>query len=122
MSKVSKFFYLLKFDSRQEMLRVLRQGNRNVFGDIVILHPWHPFLNPRTFSMNSEVFEIVLHNLTHSQTRFLNVKHFSSELGDPIYVFPPLQSSSGFSSMSIRLRINLSQPLIFGTYAPNNVN
>lgn len=118
-SKFSRFYYLIKFESRLEMFRVLRQGTRIVFGDIFMIQQWNPYLNPRIFSMNSEVFDIILHNLTPNQTHFLNVKNNTSELGELIYCSAPNPTQNGFSSMSIRLRINLSQPLISETSAPN---
>lgn len=61
-----------------------------------------------------------MHNLYPEQTQFINVKKITSELGELIAYNDPITHQNGYSSMSIRLRIDLSQPLIFGLPAPNN--
>lgn len=118
-SKFSRFYYLIKFEFRSEMLRVLRQGTKIIYGDIFMLHPWNSFINPQTFSINSEAFEIILHNLFHQQTLFPNVMRMTSQLRDLIAFNDPVNFHIGYSSMSVRVKMVSSQPLRFGVFGQN---
>lgn len=108
-SKFSKFYYLIKFEVRSEMIRVLRQGTKVIYSDIFMLHPWFPFLNPQTFTIECEDFEILMHNIYPEQTHFINVKKITSTLGELIAFNDPITYHNGFSSMSIRVRILIHQ-------------
>ncbi|RZC61919.1 hypothetical protein C5167_023663 [Papaver somniferum] len=118
-SKFSQFYYLIKFEFLHEMLRVLEQGTRVIYGDIFMLHPWNPYLNPETFSLDSENFEIILHNLLPEQTQYIHLRNNTSILGELIDYSNPITSHSGYNNMYVKLRINLYQPLVFGTRARN---
>lgn len=80
-----------------------------------MLHPWNPYLNPETFYLNSEVFEIILHNLHPEQTQYILLKNNTFVLGELVNFDNPIPSHSGYSGMYIKLTINLSQPLVYGT-------
>lgn len=115
-----KEYYLLKFESQHDLLRVLRQGTRVICGEIFMIQPWKPYLNPHTFSIVFEDFEIILHILLPEHTEFFLLRRNVSALGELFVYSDPIPSPLGYSSMSIRVRIDLSQPLIFGVLAPNN--
>lgn len=104
------------------MFKVLMQGTRVICGDTFMIQICNFSILPENFEISGEVFEITLHKLFPEQTRIPNVMLFTHDLGELIAYDDPIHYYNGYNTMKIRLRIDISQPLQFGTVAPNDKN
>lgn len=118
-SKLGRGFYLIKFESSLEILYVLKQGTRVIYGDTFLFQPCAFFVLPQNFEITSEIFEINIHKLYPGQTKIINIMENTQVFGEVIAFDDPIHHFSGYSSMKIRLGINITQSLPVGTYAPN---
>lgn len=62
-SKLGRGFYLIKFESSNEMINVLRQGTRVICGDTFLIQIYTFSVLPENYEINSEVFELTVHKL-----------------------------------------------------------
>lgn len=119
-SKLGRGYYLIKFESGNEMFYVLRQRTRVVYGDTFLFQPCDFSVLPENFEIISETFEISLHKLFPERTRIPNVIQNTQNFGTLVAFDDPIHYINGYSTMKIRLKIDITQPLISGTNAPND--
>lgn len=121
-SKLGRGFYLIKFESSFEYFIVLRQGTRVIYGDTFMFQPCNFTSFPDSFEINTGIFEITIHKMYPEQTRILNVIENTQHFGVLTTFNDPIHHHDGYSTMKIRLRIDVTQPLQFHTTASNDRN
>lgn len=112
---------MVRFERDYEMCRVLAVATRKIFGDLFYTRKWERTENLVTWSPDTEMFFITIHNLTPAQVDSENLRRYLACMGEITSFSYPVPKANGTYYITVRAFIRYKQRLRFSVRAENEM-